>query len=68
MNIGELKAAIKDIPDDMEMVGDFSGSQQDVWKLCFGKIDDVGLYHPIEGTSLPVYYVKKEINFMICIG
>ena len=66
MNIGELKAAIKWMPDDIELVGDFSGSQQDVWKLCCGRRDNEGIYKQIHGFDINT--PREEINFMICIG
>ncbi len=63
MNIGQLREAINGLPDNMELVGDNAGGQQDIWQIGLAKRGDDGLYEIIEQPE-----PEGDINFLIAMG
>ncbi|MCP4978704.1 MAG: hypothetical protein GY931_21365 [Maribacter sp.] len=65
MTVGELRALINGMPDDIEIVGDFHGSQDEIWRVVLGRINNDGIYEMIEERGgVP----QEEVNLMICLG
>lgn len=65
MNIGELKEAIENLPDDMELVGEFSNNQDDVWWVGLAKANHESIFEPVEIEDIED---GDRINFLIRLG
>lgn len=61
MTVGDLREAIKTIPDEMELVTELFGNQHDVREIGLAKCGSDGMYSFVEAEMVMV----NEANFMI---
>ena len=68
MNIKELKAGIKNLPDEMELVGEFGGNQDDFWMGCVARRnEETGMYEEVPEGIERLKDLDK-INFLLKMG
>ena len=66
MTVGELKKALEQYDNKLELVGDVNGAQDDVWKVCFGQEDDNGVFRDVDIVEGLEDWRQKAV--MICAG
>jgi len=61
--VGDLRKALEDVPDDMELVVGIDGNQHGVYGCGLAKCGNDGLYKMLEPDE--VWEDDDEINFYI---
>ena len=65
MTLGDFRKRTIKFSDDLELIGEFSNNQDDIWKVSLSEKNFEGIYKEV-GDHYPV--TIEDAGILICLG